>query len=200
MRPAKNQEKKGGKGGKNARKNNVAGAKTALVKKATKAKKKIVNPKAAKDEIEDLIDGAANGQATNGSQKVTLTPTRSGRAVAKKQLRKVRSIVGMQNAHSKLQESPATPTPGRGLRSSSRITAKSTPKALEMSFDEVAKEANESVNTANGSVSNGPGLFQRTMSKIWRVPASEVANGSASYDSINTQRNEASGRGSCVIS
>lgn len=188
------------------------GVKKAVVKakvSAVKTKRKITSNENTKDEIDGLIEQAANDPNLNGSY-MEFTPTRTnpkgrkGIAKATHQLRKVKSMV-KHNSHSKLEEEPETPRRStRNRNGASSPESNGTSNGLNQSYDEVGLEANEASTMSNGS--QGPGLLKRTISKIWKMP-NEV-NSVASYDSMESQEasqkngheEKESSRSSCVIS
>ena len=138
-------------------------------KNVVKAGKKKLN-QAAKDEVDDLLEKTASGEAAT----VTLTPSVSGKAVAKTQLKKLKSIVSLKS-YDKMEEEAETP----GRRQSQRIKSQANPVKMNDSMDvSVAEEAKE-VPAEGGA----PGFLKKTMSRIWKIP-SDVATG-VSYGEIN---------------
>jgi len=96
-----------------------------------------------------------------------------------KRLRKIKSLAGINNGHSKLEESPR--------RISRRLATKNGAEEIEQ-----AREAIE-LNGNSNSGANGGNFLQRTVSKIWRRPSTEPQE-------HHRQPHQANGGGSCVIS
>ena len=95
------------------------GVKKTLVRaKVTAVKKgrRIVTAEDAKGEFDDLLEHTTT--AANGTpNKTPRKPTKSGAEKAMGQLRKMKSIVGRNNSHAKLENSPSVAnTPRRGTR------------------------------------------------------------------------------------
>ena len=162
-----------------------------------------MNNKRNKDEILDLLEKTANDSELNGSftsiSNGKSKPTKEDSATAKalvkagKQIRKVRSIVAMNNGREKEQQQQRSKTENQNGK-----------KVEEVMEVETAEEAVE-------RPANGGGILQRTMSKIWKMPGVGIT-GTVPYenveskDTVNTgksEEEEKSGDGekaSCIIS
>jgi len=193
--PKKRQHSKRGQKAINGVKKTITKAKTTAVK----TKRKIQAGQNG-EEVVDLLEQTTNGQpGTPVGNKVIEKTTKA--STASKQMKKLKSLVQVQAS-------------GESPRRSKRISQKA---GIEMDTSEVsvAQEASEvdgkmtNGTTANGTSKNG-GLFQRTISKIWRIP--EGITGVA-YSGIETPatpaakkpeapaaESSATKNGSCVIS
>jgi hypothetical protein len=194
--PKKRQHTKRGQKAINGVKKTITKAKTTAVK----TKRKIQAGQNG-EEVVDLLEQTTNGQpGTPVGNKVIEKTTKA--STASKQMKKLKSLVQVQAS-------------GESPRRSKRISQKA---GIEMDTSEVsvAQEASEvdgkitNGSTANGTSSKNGGLFQRTISKIWRIP--EGITGVA-YSGIETPATPAakkpaeepvvdstSKNGSCVIS
>ena len=126
---------------------------------------------------------------------------------ASKQLRKVKSIVGMANNHKKFENSPSsasgTPRKGRTTRAGAATPTRSSSR-LQRASAATASPTNgvssAAVETAmEVTEENQGGFLRKSLSKIW-VPGFgyQSVEGESGGDAVNTQRET---RGSsCVIS
>jgi len=178
--------KKGPKAVAGTVKKSVSKAKTNVVK----ASRKKLN-KAAKEEVDELLDKTANGSpdvvdgaAIAVTPTVTVTPSASGKAVAvaAAKTKKIKSMVSL-NSYNKMEEEPVTP-----VRQSKRISARAAAAAgnesvsaapngvdtngdatnghsdVKMADISVAEEAVEPEPVPNAA---GPGFLKKTISRIW---------------------------------
>jgi len=183
-------------------KKSVVKAKTNVVK----AGRKKLN-KAAKDEVDDLLEQTAtNGSAAEG-QNVTVTPSASQKAVAKTQVKKLKSMVSLKS-YAKMEEEAPTPT-----RKSQRLSQRGGAAAAAAAAPEVGENghseeadapkppvmmdistAEEAVETnGTSSAPSGPGFFKKTMSRIWKLPADAAAG--VAYQDINGADAQTNGGG-----
>lgn len=189
----------------------VAGSVKKSVVKAkanvVKAGRKKLN-KAAKEEVDELLEQTAtNGggaAAAVEGQNVTVTPSASQKAVAKAQVKKLKSMVSLKS-YNKMEEEAATP-----VRKSERLRATAedaeapeangqnghheeedaavpkTPVMMDISTAEEAVETN-----GTNAPAAGPGFFKKTMSRIWKLPADAAAG--VAYQDINGQQTNGDG-------
>jgi len=118
--------KKGPKAVAGTVKKSVSKAKTNVVK----ASRKKLN-KAAKEEVDELLDKTANGSpdVVDGAATTTVavTPSASGKAVAvaAAKTKKIKSMVSL-NSYNKMEEEPVTPHPTVWTRMATRLTDTAT--------------------------------------------------------------------------
>merc|ERR1712024_177513 len=155
--PKKRQHSKRGQKAINGVKKTITKAKTTAVK----TKRKIQAGQNG-EEVVDLLEQTTNGQpGTPVGNKVIEKTTKA--STASKQMKKLKSLVKVNDSEAK------TPT-----RRSKRISVRNGEIPNDISMAEEAVEANgttvNGVDAPDGPKSKSGGLFQRTISKIWRIP------------------------------
>ena len=185
----------------------AGGVKNSMVKAkstALKVGKRKLN-KAEKDEVDGLLERTA---VTNGTvaetPQVTVTPTASKKAVAKKgiQIKKLKSLVSL-NSYEPMKEEAVTPRRSARLTSSASTTNGHDQSAPVNDVSMAVSEAEEAVERPSTKV----GFLTKTMSRIWKLPAeattgvaySEVNGSEESVDPVTTNGHEERKK-SCIIS
>ena len=156
--PSKRTRPRRGQKAINGVKKSITKAKVTVVK----TKRKIQASGQNGEEIDDLLEQTTNGQpGTPLGNKVIEKTTKA--STAAKQMKKLKSLVKVNDSEAK------TPT-----RRSKRISVRNGEIPNDISMAEEAVEANgatvNGVDAPDGPKSKSGGLFQRTISKIWRIP------------------------------
>ena len=149
----------------------INGVKKSITKakvSAVKTKRKIQAGGKNADEVEDLLEQTLNGQPGTplGAKVMEKVAAKTKVSTAPKQMKKLKSLVKV-NGSSSNGTTAAEPT-----RRSKRLSRKAANGDADDVNEDVsmAEEAIENGSTSNGTTAKNGGLFQRTISKIWRIP------------------------------
>jgi len=149
----------------------INGVKKSITKakvSAVKTKRKIQAGGKNADEVEDLLEQTLNGQPGTplGAKVMEKVAAKTKVSTAPKQMKKLKSLVKVNGSSSNGSE------PTRRSKRLSRKAANGDADDVNVENEDVsmAEEATENGSTSNGTTVKNGGLFQRTISKIWRIP------------------------------
>ena len=191
----------------------INGVKKSITKakvSAVKTKRKIQAGGKNADEVEDLLEQTLNGQPGTplGAKVMEKVAAKTKVSTAPKQMKKLKSLV-------KVNGSSNGSTAAEPTRRSKRLSQKAGNVEDTKVEDEdvsMAEEASENGSASNGTTAKNGGLFQRTISKIWRIPEGMTGvpyndiNDSTSSPAASPKKDEANtssdkkANTSCVIS
>ena len=191
----------------------INGVKKSITKakvSAVKTKRKIQAGGKNADEVEDLLEQTLNGQPGTplGAKVMEKVAAKTKVSTAPKQMKKLKSLVKVNGSSSNGSE------PTRRSKRLSQKAANGDADDVNVENEDVsmAEEAAENGSTSNGTTAKNGGLFQRTISKIWRIPEGMTGvpyndiNDSTSSPAASPKKDEANtssdkkANTSCVIS
>ena len=189
----------------------INGVKKSITKakvSAVKTKRKIQAGGKNADEVEDLLEQTLNGQPGTplGAKVMEKVAAKTKVSTAPKQMKKLKSLVKVNGSSSNGSE------PTRRSKRLSQKAGNVEDTKVEDEDVSMAEEASENGSASNGTTAKNGGLFQRTISKIWRIPEGMTGvpyndiNDSTSSPAASPKKDEANtssdkkANTSCVIS